>query len=186
MAKESILAAWSNWTTVVRNLIELPFLVFAFKYIRHRLSERCELCDRIGVKYYPSMTLVKEIRCEANKVTQDSQDNLRTVNRLLCQFHLEIQRIPNNGSVEDIEIDEIRKVFSPRAAEIVSNIQNLIGKLDGMGKDIDWQAVCSSEVIKNADMIRNEWLKLLSIMAHKRFMTVSKLRREYCERAEGT
>ena len=60
MIEESISTAWANWTTVIRNLIELPFLIFAFRYISKRVDERRELCNRVGVKYYSCMKIVKK------------------------------------------------------------------------------------------------------------------------------
>ena len=186
MAEESLSTEWSNWTTVIRNLIELPFLIFAFKYIRKRIDERHELCNRIGEKYYSCMTIVKNVRWEAAKVNQDSEEHLRTANTLLNKFHSKIQCIPNNGSVADVEIGEIRKMFSSKAAECVCKIQELIDKLDGMGKEpSSWKDICSTDVIGYSDRILCEWESLLKIMAHKCWMKVSTLKREYDEKANG-
>ena len=181
MATESISAEWSNWTAVLRNLMELPFLIFAFKYIRKRLDERKEICNRIGVKYYPCIIIVADIRKNAKDITQDSISPLMDVNVSLDKFHQEILRIPNNGSMEDIEISEIRKVFSSVAAECVCKIKDLIGTLDGMGKE-SWQDVCSSEVIGCANQILFQWDLLVKIMAHKCWMKKSTLEREYREK----
>lgn len=186
MTEESLSATWSNWTTVARNLIELPFLIFAFRYMSKKLDDRRELCNRIGVKYYPCIQIVNNVRWAADKVTQDSEEHLRTVNTLLNRFHSEIQRIPNNGSVEDIEIGEIRKVFTSKATRCVYRIQELFGKLDGMGKEPSlWKDVSSVDVIGCADQVLHEWDSLLKIIAHKSWMKISTLKQEYEEQANG-
>ena len=184
MSEESISTAWANWTAVIKNLIGLSFLIFVFRYITKRLDERRELCNRVGVKYYSYMKIVMNARMEAAKVTQDTEGYLCSVNTLLNRFHFEIQRIPNDGSIEDVEICEIRKLFSPKAAKCVNKIKELIGKLDGIGKE-SWQDVCSADVIGCADQILHEWELLVKIMAHKCWMRTSTLKREYEERANG-
>lgn len=162
-------------------------LVFhCYKAIRNRQLDRQKLCDRIGAKYYETIKTVALIRSLANTITPENWQQLEDVNRELHHFWKLIMNIPNEGSPNDIEISEVRKLFSDDAGDCILRLGQLFGELDREGKDPSvWHLVNSQIVVLLSTQILAEWDSLVRIMAKKRWMQFGKLKREYFEKAEA-
>lgn len=162
-----------------------PALLLLDRFQKRQI-ELERLCDRIGLKYYDVVQTVKDMRCDAKRVTVTNLNPLKNVNVLLGKFNREAVGTLNTNSPLDVSIVEVRKKFGGQAAERISKIGNLFCKLDKEGKERDKRKfVCSSNVISISNAIVKEWDDLVSIMARKRFMRQESLTRELHEKAEG-
>lgn len=171
---------------IVSSLGLVPLIDHLYKSFRSKLDERKQLCNRIGAKYYETIKVVKSLRMLASTITMDNSSRIKEVNQLLYHFNALIIDIPNNGSTNDIDIEEVRKVFSDKAGDCILKLRDLFGELDNEGKDASvWDLVKAPDVAKKSTMILFEWENLMRIIARKRWMRTNKLKREYYEKAEG-
>ena len=176
----------TSWIGVAKSIGLIAIIVFAFKWYRKRQEKRYKLSLRIRNKYYPPIQTTMYLRTEANKVVQDDISPLRGVNSLLNHFNNQILDVLNAGDVSDVDLKDVRQLFSDEAGDLIRELQHYFGELDRIGKDpYAWQCVCSSRVVELSDTILGKWQKLIEIIAHKCWRRVKSLERDFDEWAEG-
>jgi hypothetical protein len=175
-----------RWIGIVKSLGLIALIAFVFKWYRNRQKKRYKLSIRIRNKYYPPIQTTMCLRTEANKVTQDDMAPLRSANSLLNHFNNQILDVLNTGDVSDVDLKDVRQLFSDEAGDLIRELQHYFGELDRIGKDpYAWQCVCSSRVVELSDTILGKWQKLIEIIAHKCWRRVKSLEREFDGWAEG-
>lgn len=175
-----------RWIGIVKSLGLIAVMAFVFKWYRNRLKKRYKLSIRIRNKYYPPIQTTMYLRTEANKVTQDDMSSLRSVNSLLNRFNNQILDVLNTGDASDVDLKDVRQLFSDEAGDLVRELQHYFGELDRIGKDpYAWQCVCSSRVVELSDAILGRWQKLIEIIARKCWRRVESLEHEYDEWSKG-
>lgn len=164
----------------------IGLIVFVFKWYRNRQKNRYKLSIRIRNKYYPPIQTIMYLRTEANKVTQDDMSSLRSTNSLLNCFNKQILDVLNTGDDSDVDLKDVRQLFSDEAGDLIRELQHYFGERDRIGKDpYAWQCVCSSRVVESSDTILGKWQKLIEIIAHKCWRRVKSLERQYDEWSKG-
>ena len=159
-------------------------LFMLFDRFKRWQGEKEVFCYRICDRYYEIIETVGQMLFEAKRVTISNLLPLRQVNVLLRKFNREINAAQNIGSVNDIELRDVRKQFGDSAAERILKLDGLFELLDGEGKDADkWHLVCSGKVIELSHGIIAQWRALVAIMARRRFMRYKTLTRDLREKA---
>ena len=176
----------ASWIGVAKGIGLIAIIAFVFKWYRNRLKKRYKLSIRIRNKYYPPIQTTMYLRTEANKVTQDDMSSLRSANSLLNRFNNQILDVLNTGDASDVDLKDVRQLFSDEAGDLIRELQYYFGELDRIGKDpCAWQSVCSSRVVELSDAILGRWQKLIEIIARKCWRRVKSLEREYDEWSKG-
>ena len=105
---------------------------------------------------------------------------------VLNRFNNQILDVLNTGDASDVDLKDVRQLFSDEAGDLIRELQYYFGELDRIGKDpCAWQSVCSSRVVELSDAILGRWQKLIEIIARKCWRRVKSLEREYDEWSKG-